>query len=138
MGCGATVPAASVKQPPEENLDQVGSQASLVKGRGDDCHLALRWHFLPDQPVTDLDACAIAFNVDGLVADAAFFNNLVALNGAIQHHGDSVDGAEDGDDEVISIDVDALPMQGICTVALCVFAHSGGTLTDVDSILAFL
>ena len=39
---------------------------------------------------------------------------------------------------MIDIDIDALPAQGVFTVALAVFAYKGGTLADVRRIEAIL
>lgn len=41
--------------------------------------------------------------------DFIFYNNMMALDGAIKHHGDSRTGAGDGDDECISVDLHGVP-----------------------------
>ena len=86
----------------------------------------------------DLDACAIALNPLGVVVDAAFYNNLSVLDGALRHHGDALDGRDPGEDEVIDIDIDGLVNKGVCCVALCVFAQEGGSLASVHEAAAFL
>jgi stress response protein SCP2 len=80
----------------------------------------------------------VALNALGVVVGAAYFNNLVALEGAMCHSGDSRDGAAEGDDEVIDLDLDRLPSQGVCSVALCVFAYKDGSLSNVRGITSVL
>jgi tellurium resistance protein TerD len=60
----------------------------------------------------DLDASAILCNEGGTVVsdrDFVFFNNLASANGAVQHTGDNLTGQGDGDDEVINVDLTAVP-----------------------------
>lgn len=45
--------------------------------------------------------------------DFIFYNNMMALDGAVKHHGDSRTGAGDGDDECISIDLHGVPFDVI-------------------------
>lgn len=62
----------------------------------------------------DLDASAICVGADGrAVSDQhfVFFNNLTTPEGAVVHRGDNQTGEGDGDDEVISVDLQALPAQ---------------------------
>ena len=82
----------------------------------------------------DLDACAVGLNGLSYAVDAAYYNTLNALKGALKHSGDSRDGAAEGDDETIDVDLDALTAQGVCTIALAVFAYKGGNLTDTSGI----
>ncbi|NKR65352.1 chemical-damaging agent resistance protein C [Rhodococcus hoagii] len=60
----------------------------------------------------DLDASAIALGADKkVVSDQhfVFFNNLKSPDGAIEHTGDNTTGEGDGDDEIIKIDLAAVP-----------------------------
>ena len=41
--------------------------------------------------------------------DFIFYNNMMALDGAIKHHGDNRTGAGEGDDECISVDLHGVP-----------------------------
>lgn len=62
----------------------------------------------------DLDASAIAVNVDGKVFSDGhfiFFNNKTSPEQAIVHTGDNVTGEGDGDDEAIKIDLSLLPAE---------------------------
>ncbi|WP_337110499.1 TerD family protein [Prescottella equi] len=60
----------------------------------------------------DLDASAIALGADKkVVSDQhfVFFNNLTSPDGAIEHTGDNTTGEGDGDDEIIKVDLAAVP-----------------------------
>ncbi|MGW4482034.1 TerD family protein [Rhodococcus triatomae] len=60
----------------------------------------------------DLDASAIALGADKkVVSDQhfVFFNNLKSPDGSIEHTGDNTTGEGDGDDEVIKVDLSAVP-----------------------------
>ncbi len=59
----------------------------------------------------DCDASALVC-VDGKIQstkDVVFYNNLTHPSGAVQHMGDNLTGAGEGDDEQIVIDLDRLP-----------------------------
>ena len=60
----------------------------------------------------DLDASAFCLNDTGRVSgseDFVFYGNLKHPSGAIQHLGDNLTGAGDGDDEQIKIDLSQVP-----------------------------
>jgi len=62
----------------------------------------------------DLDASAIACDVDGkVVSDKhfVFFNNLRSPDGSIEHSGDNLTGAGDGDDEQIVVNLAEVPAE---------------------------
>ena len=65
-----------------------------------------------------------AYNVDDktrMDEDFVFYNNAEVIEGAVKHHGDSRTGAGEGDDECITIDLNALPfdiMQILIVVSL--------------------
>ena len=60
----------------------------------------------------DLDAAAFCLTDSGKVSDQkdfVFYGNLTHPSGAIQHMGDNLTGAGDGDDEQIKIDLSKIP-----------------------------
>jgi tellurium resistance protein TerD len=60
----------------------------------------------------DLDAVVFLLNKDEQTRedeDFVFYNQMVTLDGAVKHEGDNRTGAGDGDDEVISIDLNGVP-----------------------------
>ena len=69
----------------------------------------------------DLDAAAFLLGVKGKVqsdSDFVFYNNLTHSSGAVQHMGDNLTGAGDGDDEQIRVD-----LSNIDKVAFTVTIH---------------
>ncbi|MGF1429494.1 TerD family protein [Kitasatospora sp. LaBMicrA B282] len=61
----------------------------------------------------DLDASALLCTEQGKVAkdsDFVFFNNLKSPDGSVEHTGDNLTGEGEGDDEVIKVDLTAVPL----------------------------
>ena len=62
----------------------------------------------------DLDASIICLNSANKLIDSkniVYFGNLQHPSGSIVHQGDNRDGAGDGDDEVIVVNLPAIPME---------------------------
>ncbi|WP_030910300.1 TerD family protein [Streptomyces sp. NRRL F-5126] len=60
----------------------------------------------------DLDASALLANAEGKVAqdgNFVFFNNLKSPEGSVEHTGDNLTGEGEGDDEVIKVNLAAVP-----------------------------
>jgi len=60
----------------------------------------------------DLDASALMLGPDGKVLSDqhfVFFNNLRSPDGSVEHTGDNLTGEGEGDDEVINVDLTAVP-----------------------------
>jgi tellurium resistance protein TerD len=60
----------------------------------------------------DLDASAFLLQENGHVKqdeDFIFFNNLKSIDGSIEHSGDNLTGGSEGDDEVINVNLEAVP-----------------------------
>jgi len=60
----------------------------------------------------DLDASVFLLGGDGRVgsdADFVFYNNRQGAGGAVDHKGDNLTGAGDGDDETVAVALDRLP-----------------------------
>jgi tellurium resistance protein TerD len=60
----------------------------------------------------DLDASALMLNTAGrILSDShfVFFNNLISPDGSVEHTGDNLTGAGEGDDEQIKVDRAAVP-----------------------------
>jgi tellurium resistance protein TerD len=71
----------------------------------------------------DLDATALVCGPDGKVLDDrhfVFYNNLTSPDGSVEHTGDNLTGEGEGDDEVVNVNVSAVPT----TVDKIVFAVS--------------
>lgn len=64
------------------------------------------------QAAFDLDAAAFLLGANGKVSsdsDFVFYNNTKHSSGSVQHMGDNRTGAGEGDDEVIRVDLAAVP-----------------------------
>lgn len=89
-------------------------------------HVGLGWDArVTDGAQFDLDASAFLLGPDGKVrsdADFVFYRNLTGANGAVQHQGDNLTGAGDGDDEAIKIDLSKLPAD-VSRIAFSVTIH---------------
>jgi len=62
----------------------------------------------------DLDASAIACKADGKVLSDQhfiFFNNLKSPDGSIEHLGDNLTGAGEGDDEQVNVNLATVPAE---------------------------
>lgn len=62
----------------------------------------------------DLDASALGCGADGRVVSDQyfiFFNNLKSPDGSIEHTGDNLTGEGEGDDEVVNVNVAAVPAE---------------------------
>jgi len=60
----------------------------------------------------DLDASCFMLNASGKVRndyDFIFYNNLKSACGSVEHTGDNLTGAGDGDDETILVDLNKVP-----------------------------
>ncbi|MGZ8162289.1 MAG: TerD family protein [Methylobacter sp.] len=65
-----------------------------------------------DGAAFDLDASAFLVKLDGKVrsdSDFCFYNNKTVADGAVQHTGDNLTGAGEGDDEMIKVDLAKIP-----------------------------
>jgi tellurium resistance protein TerZ len=78
----------------------------------------------------DLDASALLFDASGNLVDQVWFRQLKSKDGAVQHTGDNLTGAGEGDDESIRVDLSAVP----ATVATIVFTVNSFTGQDFSQI----
>ena len=65
-----------------------------------------------DGAAFDLDASAFLVKLDGKVrsdSDFCFYNNKVAGDGSVEHQGDNLTGAGEGDDEVVKVELSKIP-----------------------------
>lgn len=102
---------------------QKGQKVSLTKdnaglskvmiGLGWDEVQRKKGFFAPKPQPIDCDASALVLRNGKLVAkeDIVFFGNLRHMTGTIQHMGDNLTGAGDGDDEQILVDLANIPAE---------------------------
>lgn len=92
-----------------------GQKIDLTKGNAGlkHLHVGLGWDKNKfDGDNFDLDACAFLLNKDGkarIEGDMVYFNHLEHDSGAVKHSGDNLTGLGDGDDEVITVELDKVP-----------------------------
>jgi tellurium resistance protein TerD len=82
-----------------------------------------------DGSAFDLDASLFMLNSSGKVradSDFIFYNNLKSSDGSIEHLGDNLTGAGEGDDEVIKVDLSKVPAD-IDKLAVGVTIHEADT-----------
>lgn len=90
-----------------------------------------------DQRVTDgsdfdLDASVFLLEETGKVrsdSDFVYYNNLKAVNGAVEHMGDNLTGEGEGDDEVVKINLKQLETEepGLVKISFVVTIHEAET-----------
>ncbi|MDD5578282.1 MAG: TerD family protein [Methylobacter sp.] len=82
-----------------------------------------------DGAAFDLDASAFLVKLDGKVrsdSDFCFYNNKTVADGAVQHAGDNLTGAGEGDDEVVKVDLAKIPAD-LDKVVFAVTIHEAET-----------
>lgn len=73
--------------------------------------VAITWDPVDYAKPVDLDLQAIIVDKRGYIVDAVYYNNLVALNGAVSHSGDEVTGQASDFDEMVWAVFAKLPNQ---------------------------
>ena len=77
----------------------------------------------------DLDASVFMLNAAGKVrsdADMIFYNNLKSVDGSVEHTGDNLTGAGEGDDEVVNVALDKIPAE-VEKLAFVITIHEAET-----------
>ena len=80
----------------------------------------------------DLDASALLFDASGRLVDQVWFQQLVSRDGAVQHTGDNVTGAGDGDDESIRVDLASVPA-AVQTLVFTVNSFTGQDFSQIEN-----
>jgi len=80
----------------------------------------------------DLDASCLVFDGSRRMTDQVWFQQLRSKDGAIQHSGDNLTGAGDGDDETISVDLSRLPA-GTTALVFTVNSFRGDSFDKIDN-----
>lgn len=92
------------------NLEK-GHKISLSKQSGGlgKVFMGLGWDVKPGADDIDLDASCVLLDSSKQVVDQVWFSQLESEDGSVTHSGDNLTGEGDGDDEVIHVDLNALP-----------------------------
>lgn len=80
----------------------------------------------------DLDASVVLFDDNKQVLDVVYFGQLQSKDGSIQHSGDNLTGAGDGDDEVIRVDLARVP-SNVKSIVFTVSSFRGQTFEKVEN-----
>ncbi|MCK7621953.1 TerD family protein [Streptomyces sp. RS10V-4] len=136
---GAPAPVAPPPATGKVNLDKgrvslrKNETVSLVKGGRPllgTVRMGLGWEPARRGRGIDLDASVIAYGPDRNKVDSCYFGKLLILGGAIQHSGDNLTGAGDGDDEVITVHLGGIPPE-VTGLVFTVNSFSGQKFSDV-------
>lgn len=79
----------------------------------------------------DLDASVLMFS-GGQCVEVVYFGQLRSGNGSIVHSGDNLTGEGDGDDEVVAVDLPAVPPH-IDNLVFIVTSYRGQTFAEVEN-----
>lgn len=92
-------------------------------------HIGMGWEINAfDGDTLDLDASLFLLDRNEqtrIDEDFIFYNNMMALDGAVKLHGDSRTGAGEGDDEVISVDLHGIPFD-VLRIVIFLSIYQGG------------
>jgi tellurium resistance protein TerZ len=78
----------------------------------------------------DLDASCLLFDASGTLVDQVWFSQLRSKDGSVQHSGDNLTGAGDGDDESVLVDLPALPA-GVTDLVFTVNSFTGQDFSQI-------
>ncbi|MFB8001698.1 TerD family protein [Nocardia sp. NPDC056000] len=92
--------------------------------------MALGWDPAKRGKDIDLDASVVAYNRQAKELGKVWFVKLSAFKGAIKHSGDNLTGAGEGDDEVITVDLPALPPD-VYALLFTVNSYSGQKFDEI-------
>ncbi len=106
-------------------------------------HVGLGWDPLPKKrgflgsllsggDSIDLDASCILLDKQGQQIDIIWFRQLKSKDGSIVHSGDNLTGEGDGDDEVINVNLEALPTN-VEYLVFTVNSFRGQTFNEVEN-----
>jgi tellurium resistance protein TerZ len=80
----------------------------------------------------DLDASALLFDAAGNLIDQVWFQQLRSKDGSVQHTGDNLTGAGEGDDESIRVDLTAVP-PAVATLVFTVNSFTGQDFSQIEN-----
>ncbi|PRY17404.1 TerD family protein [Kineococcus rhizosphaerae] len=80
----------------------------------------------------DLDASVLLFDASRKLVDEVWFQQLRSKDGSVTHTGDNLTGEGDGDDEVIHIDLPAVPAN-VASLVFTVSSFTGQNFSQVQN-----
>ncbi|MDT4933205.1 MAG: tellurium resistance protein TerZ [Pseudonocardiales bacterium] len=119
-----------------------GQKVSLTKsggGRLSQVRMGLGWDAVRKKGLfgsraqsIDLDASALLFDASGALVDQVWFQQLRSKDGSVQHTGDNLTGAGEGDDESIRVDLSRVPA-GVTTLVFTVNSFTGQNFSQIEN-----
>ncbi|AEI11169.1 TerD family protein [Cellulomonas gilvus] len=80
----------------------------------------------------DLDASCLMYDAAGTLVDQVWFRQLRSKDGSVQHLGDNLTGAGDGDDESVVVDLGAVT-PSVTQLVFTVNSYSGESFSQVEN-----
>ncbi|MCC3315448.1 TerD family protein [Nocardia africana] len=114
----------------EQPQGATGPVEFATVGLGWDPTRGRRW-FGARRTAIDLNAAAVLLAGDDPV-EVVYHQQLISADGAVRLLGDSVNGEDEGDDEIITLDLTRVRPE-ITAVAVVVTCYSGQTFADIDN-----
>ena len=121
---------------------QKGQKVSLAKRGGGSLsvvRMGLGWDavrkrglFGSKSQSIDLDASALLFDASGALVGAVWFRQLRSKDGSVQHTGDNLTGAGEGDDESVIVDLTRLP-PAISQIVFTVNSFTGQDFSQIEN-----
>jgi tellurium resistance protein TerZ len=119
-----------------------GQSVSLVKSGGGgltQVRMGLGWDAVKKRGLfgsraraIDLDASALLFGADGALLDQVWFQQLTSKDGSVQHTGDNLTGAGEGDDESIRVHLDGVPA-AVTSIVFTVNSFTGQDFSQIEN-----
>ncbi|GLZ10986.1 tellurium resistance protein TerZ [Actinomadura sp. NBRC 104425] len=122
---------------------QKGQKVSLTKAGGGGLtrvRMGLGWDAAPRKGLfgrsrpqsIDLDASCLLFDAAGNLVDSVWFRQLRSKDGSVLHTGDNLTGEGEGDDEVINVDLTAVPAN-ITQLVFTVNSFTGQDFSQIQN-----
>jgi tellurium resistance protein TerZ len=121
---------------------QKGQRVSLAKRGGGSLtvvRMGLGWDAVKKRGLfgsksqsIDLDASALLFDGAGALVDAVWFRQLRSQDGSVQHTGDNLTGAGEGDDESVIVDLTRLS-PAVAQIVFTVNSFTGQDFSQIEN-----
>jgi tellurium resistance protein TerZ len=121
---------------------QKGQKVSLAKRGGGSLsvvRMGLGWDAVKKRGLfgsrsqsIDLDASALLFDGGGRLVDAVWFSQLRSKDGSVQHTGDNLTGAGEGDDESVVVDLPRLS-PAVTQIVFTVNSFTGQDFSQIEN-----
>ncbi len=121
------------------NLEK-GQKINLQKEDGSQLKkvfMGLGWDAANGGGSIDLDASCAMYTETKELVDTIYFGKLKSNDGSVKHSGDNLTGDGDGDDEVINVDLTAVP-SNIKSLVFTINSFQGQTFDKVNNCFARL